>query len=289
LCGCQGRGGGRADRGVRLEMRIGTSCCGAGLDHPLWRLMKLPSCQTDVSTIHTGHASFAEVPRCGSSVLPPGGRGGTRWGFVRDWRSSGWGGDRLPRICRFQGRALMRCTLLTILMLAVSPRAVRRRSVVAGSARWRRARTRAVAAAHDAQERDGTKEKLVRQRLAEGDIMRGRQDPISVVAGHHAERYLHGEDRRYHRGPKHRPDQRPRYCVRSSRHTLTKELQRYLRNPTVTASSLVRIAVSGSVARPGFYDLPPESRPRRPSWAAAGSAATATCRKTIVRRNAEPL
>jgi protein involved in polysaccharide export with SLBB domain len=70
---------------------------------------------------------------------------------------------------------------------------------------------------------------------------------------------------------------------------LAKELAKYLRNPTVTASSLMRIAVSGSVGRPGFYDLPPESAASDAIVAAGGIGGDGDVQKTIVRRNAEPL
>jgi protein involved in polysaccharide export with SLBB domain len=138
-------------------------------------------------------------------------------------------------------------------------------------------------------ERDGTKGKLVRRRLAEGDIMPGDKVRISVVA----DTTLSGTFTVRTDGTIAAPNIDPisvSGVLRSELEAhLTKELQRYLRNPTVTASSLVRIAVSGSVARPGFYDLPPESAASETIVAAGGLGGDGDVQKTIVRRNAEPL
>ena len=51
----------------------------------------------------------------------------------------------------------------------------------------------------------------------------------------------------------------------------------------------MRIAVSGQVARAGFYDLPPESAASEVIVAAGGPRRRGDVQKTIVRRNAEPL
>jgi protein involved in polysaccharide export with SLBB domain len=139
------------------------------------------------------------------------------------------------------------------------------------------------------QERDGTKGKLVRQRLAEGDILPGDKIRMSVVA----DTTLSGSFTVRTDGTIVAPNVDPislRGVLRSELEPhLAKELQKYLRNPTVTASSLVRIAVSGNVTRPGFYDLPPESAASEAIVAAGGIGNDGDVQKTIVRRNAEPL
>ena len=139
------------------------------------------------------------------------------------------------------------------------------------------------------QERDGAKGKIVRQRLAEGDILPGDKIRISVAA----DSTLSGTFTVRGDGTIVAPNVDPisvRGVLRSELEAhLAKELQKFLRNPTVTASSLVRIAVSGSVARAGFYDLPPESAASDAIVAAGGLAGDGDVQKTIVRRNAEPL
>jgi protein involved in polysaccharide export with SLBB domain len=138
-------------------------------------------------------------------------------------------------------------------------------------------------------ERDGTTGKVVRQRLAEGDIRPGDKIRLSVVA----DTTLSGTFTVRTDGTIVAPNIDPislRGVLRSELEPhLARELQKYLRNPTVTASSLVRIAVSGSVARPGFYDLPPESAASDAIVAAGGLGGDGDVQKTIVRRNAEPL
>lgn len=140
-----------------------------------------------------------------------------------------------------------------------------------------------------AKDRDGAKGKIVRQRLAEGDILPGDKIRLSVVS----DTTLSGTFTVRTDGTIVAPNIDPisvRGVLRSELEPhLAKELSKYLRNPTVTASSLVRIAVSGSVARAGFYDLPPESAASEAIVAAGGLGGDGDVQKTIVRRNAEPL
>jgi protein involved in polysaccharide export with SLBB domain len=139
------------------------------------------------------------------------------------------------------------------------------------------------------EERDGTKGKIIRQRLAEGDILPGDKIRLSVVS----DTLLSGTFTVRTDGTIVAPNIDPinvKGVLRSELEAhLAKELAKYLRNPTVTASSLMRIAVSGSVGRPGFYDLPPESAASDAIVAAGGIGGDGDVQKTIVRRNAEPL
>jgi len=139
------------------------------------------------------------------------------------------------------------------------------------------------------EDREGTKGKIVRQRLAEGDILPGDKIRLTVVS----DTSLSGTFTVRSDGTIVAPNIDPisvRGVLRSELEAhLAKQLARYLRNATVTASSLVRIAVSGSVGRPGFYDLPPESAASDAIVAAGGIGPDGDVQKTIVRRNAEPL
>jgi protein involved in polysaccharide export with SLBB domain len=184
----------------------------------------------------------------------------------------------------------MRGTLLTILMLAgLASTAMAQITVDGQRPLATREELERALQQMTPQERDGAKGKIVRQRLAEGDILPGDKIRISVAG----DTTLSGTFTVRGDGTLVAPNVDPinvRGVLRSELEAhLAKELQKYLRNPTVTASSLVRIAVSGSVARAGFYDLPPESAASDAIVAAGGLGGDGDVQKTIVRRNAEPL
>jgi protein involved in polysaccharide export with SLBB domain len=184
----------------------------------------------------------------------------------------------------------MRGTLLTILMLAgLASSAMAQITVDGQRPLATREELERALQQMTPQERDGAKGKIVRQRLAEGDILPGDKIRISVAW----DTTLSGTFTVRGDGTLVAPNVDPinvRGVLRSELEAhLAKELQKYLRNPTVTASSLVRIAVSGSVARAGFYDLPPESAASDAIVAAGGLGGDGDVQKTIVRRNAEPL
>lgn len=68
---------------------------------------------------------------------------------------------------------------------------------------------------------------------------------------------------------------------------LRREIGRFLREPIVQASSLVRVAIVGEVMRPGFLDLAPESPASESIVAAGGMTGGGDLYKTVVRRNGE--
>ena len=63
----------------------------------------------------------------------------------------------------------------------------------------------------------------------------------------------------------------------------------YVREPRVTAKPLVRLAVSGRIARPGFYNVPADALLSDVIMTAGGPAGDADIAKTIVRRDTEEL
>lgn len=65
---------------------------------------------------------------------------------------------------------------------------------------------------------------------------------------------------------------------------LVKEFSRYLRDPRVTARSLIRLSIAGEVVRPGFYDLAPESAGSDLTISAGGLGAAADPQRIVVRR-----
>ena len=67
------------------------------------------------------------------------------------------------------------------------------------------------------------------------------------------------------------------------------KLLQYLRDPQVTATPLVRLAVLGAVNRPGFYVMPATTLASDVVMAAGGPAAAADISKATVRRGTVPV
>jgi len=65
---------------------------------------------------------------------------------------------------------------------------------------------------------------------------------------------------------------------------LTKEIARYIKNPTVRATGLLRLSITGSVGRPGFYSLPMDAPVSDAIMFAGGPNGTADLHKITVRR-----
>ena len=65
---------------------------------------------------------------------------------------------------------------------------------------------------------------------------------------------------------------------------LTQQIGRYVRDPVVHAQSLVRIAVSGPVARPGFYSMPADILLGDAIMRAGGPTNETDMNRTIVKR-----
>jgi protein involved in polysaccharide export with SLBB domain len=65
---------------------------------------------------------------------------------------------------------------------------------------------------------------------------------------------------------------------------LTKQLLRYIKRPDVQTTSLVRIAVMGSVSKPGYYQLPADVALADAIMMAGGPTTTADVDKTQIKR-----
>lgn len=70
---------------------------------------------------------------------------------------------------------------------------------------------------------------------------------------------------------------------------LTKELSKYIVQPTVHASSLVRITITGAVAKPGFYLIPAESLIPDALMLAGGPSNTADMKKISISRSGQKI
>jgi polysaccharide export outer membrane protein len=65
---------------------------------------------------------------------------------------------------------------------------------------------------------------------------------------------------------------------------LTAELGKYLREPTVEAVAMIRVAILGAVGRPGYYALPAQTLLSDVIMAAGGPTSNADTKKVTVRR-----
>jgi polysaccharide export outer membrane protein len=65
---------------------------------------------------------------------------------------------------------------------------------------------------------------------------------------------------------------------------LTQQIGKYLRDPVVHATALVRISVLGQVGRPGFYSLPSDMLLSDVVMAAGGPTGLADLDRTVVKR-----
>ncbi len=65
---------------------------------------------------------------------------------------------------------------------------------------------------------------------------------------------------------------------------LTKQIARYVRNPDVQATSLIRLAVLGNVQKPGFYSLPADVLISDAIMEAGGPSSDANVGKSVVKR-----
>lgn len=129
----------------------------------------------------------------------------------------------------------------------------------------------------------------IRQRLTEGDFQPGDKIQLRVLS-----------DSAYSGTLTVRPDRTvvlpdiPPISVRGllrseiEQHFST-QLARYLRNPVVQASSLIRVSVMGEAVRPGFYEVSPESPLSEIITAAGGLSGAGDAYRSEIRRSGTTL
>jgi polysaccharide export outer membrane protein len=136
-----------------------------------------------------------------------------------------------------------------------------------------------------ASQRNGPVGAAIKKRLTDGDFTPGERVQISVVA----DSSLSGTFVVRPDGTIIAPNIEPislRGVLRSEIETyLQEQLKKYLRDPKVTARALIRVSVAGEVARPGFYDLPPESAASDVIVTAGGLAPAGDPQRVVVRRS----
>ena len=126
---------------------------------------------------------------------------------------------------------------------------------------------------------------LIRERLAEGDIQVGDQITLTVLdQPQFTGTFLIGPGRVL--SLPGIPDISMRGVLRAEAQVhLTEQLRRQLRDPRVQVQTFIRLTISGTVARPGFYQVPADVMPTDAIMAAAGGfAGNSDPNRTTVRR-----
>lgn len=138
-------------------------------------------------------------------------------------------------------------------------------------------------------QRNATRAAAIRQRLADGDFQPGDRIQLRVLS-----------DSAYSGTLTVRPDRTvllpdiPPISVAGLLRSevephFSKELAKYLRNPVVQATSLVRVSVIGEVVRPGFYEVSPESPLSEIITTAGGLSAAGDTYRSEIRRGTASL
>lgn len=70
---------------------------------------------------------------------------------------------------------------------------------------------------------------------------------------------------------------------------LTREVARFIREPSLSAQALLRVSVQGAVAQPGFYTLPADAALSDALMVAGGPAPGAKLKKLRIERAGKPL
>ena len=65
---------------------------------------------------------------------------------------------------------------------------------------------------------------------------------------------------------------------------LSRELARYIRNPTVRVQAMIRLSFGGQIGRPGFYQLPADMQVSEAIMAAGGPVSASDPNRSVVRR-----
>jgi polysaccharide export outer membrane protein len=71
--------------------------------------------------------------------------------------------------------------------------------------------------------------------------------------------------------------------------TLARDLSKYIKDPAVRATPLVRVAVLGQVPRPGYYSVAADELTTTVLMRAGGLTTTSDLHKTVVRRGSETI
>jgi hypothetical protein len=129
---------------------------------------------------------------------------------------------------------------------------------------------------------------MVRQRLAEGDSQPGDQIDIVVTGeGSLSGKFSVLQDRTINL-PQLSPISLNGVLRSEIRDYLATEIGKYVKDPQVTVQgSYIRVAIMGSVGRPGYYTLPADNLVTDAIMAAGGPGNGTQMEKSLVRRSGE--
>ena len=145
------------------------------------------------------------------------------------------------------------------------------------------------AAAAAAQSGRSDEAAALRARLSEGDFAVGDRIVIQLRTDSVYSDTLVVRDGQVLRLP-NLPDLPLRGVLRSELEPhLVRELSRYIREPQVEAHELIRLAVLGEVAHPGYYWTTPDLLVSDAIMSAGGPTATADVERSVIRRNGKEL
>ena len=186
---------------------------------------------------------------------------------------------------RFSRQAILAIValLLTTASAAASPLAAQTRGVMTTRAE--------LEAQADAAERSGRGDEaaVIRRRLVEGDFGVGDRIVLALQADSSTRDTLTVRDGQMLR-VRDLPEISLKGVLRSElKSRLTSELARYIREPRVETESLIRLALLGEVARPGFYWTTADVLVSDVIMNAGGPSASADLSRTSIRRNSREL
>lgn len=149
---------------------------------------------------------------------------------------------------------------------------------------------RSAASAKDAaaRQQDQREAAAIRARLAQGDFQPGDRLVVDVQG----DSTIANDTVVVRAGPAIRITNLPEISLRGVLHSevqdyLTTQLGRYLRQPVVEVTPLMRVAVLGAVGHPGFYSLRADMPLGDVIMAAGGPTQSADVNRTVVRREQE--
>jgi protein involved in polysaccharide export with SLBB domain len=126
---------------------------------------------------------------------------------------------------------------------------------------------------------------MVRQRLAEGDFQVGDQVDVMVVGEQSLSNKFTVLSDRTLSLPQLPPISLQGVLRSEIRDHLTREISKYIKNPQVTIQgSAIRLAILGSVGRPGYYTMPADELVSSAIMQAGGPAPGVKMEKSSVRR-----
>ncbi len=126
--------------------------------------------------------------------------------------------------------------------------------------------------------------KLVRERLAHGDLQPGDRVALRVLGEQGLTDTFTVKPTRTILLPNIGDVSVDRVLRSELNDHLRKEVGRFIRNPQLEATALVRISLTGSVGKPGFYNLPADVLASDAIMAAGGPGSKGDVTKTEIRR-----